>query len=279
MRALAEFAMRGRSQAIGSAAISHALPFIAWLGTAIVSLTILRKGPAEGLIVLLWASLPLVLVTYLGDSSSLLALVGTAIMACLLRVTMSWEITIGSVVLVAGVSNLIFEWTSGVFVNGLVDWYVEFAGQLQQVELTADQARTVLLGFFALGQAYLMVLTLVLARWWQSELYNPGGFQKEFHQVRLSPAVSVPVLALLVVCMVFSETLGRWIPLLTVPMTVAGLALLHWTVKYKEMSPNWLIAAYVTVIFLSQLALPMLLTAALMDSWLNIRERIQSREV
>ena len=63
MRALAEFAMRGRSHAIGIAFISASLPLLNWLCSAIVGLVILRKGPLEGLLVLMWALIPLWLPT------------------------------------------------------------------------------------------------------------------------------------------------------------------------------------------------------------------------
>ncbi|MBD3648964.1 MAG: hypothetical protein HUJ31_16280, partial [Pseudomonadales bacterium] len=58
MRALAEFVMRGRPQAIGASVICAPLPLLHLLSTSIVSLVLLRKGPSEGLLVLGWTVLP-----------------------------------------------------------------------------------------------------------------------------------------------------------------------------------------------------------------------------
>ena len=101
--------MRGRPQAVGAAVVTTALPLLNWLGTAIVSLVILRKGLSEGMLVLAFAILPLAVASYfVGDPSAIIALVGTALMAYVLRVTVSWEATLASVVLIAGVGSLLF---------------------------------------------------------------------------------------------------------------------------------------------------------------------------
>ena len=59
MRWLAEYALRGRHQAIIAAAILASLPFVSWIGGAVAALVVLAKGPREGLFVAMWASLPL----------------------------------------------------------------------------------------------------------------------------------------------------------------------------------------------------------------------------
>ena len=61
MRGLAAFVMRGRLQASAVAALVSALPLLTWLGASIVALVVLRRGNKEGLLVFLWAFLPLVL--------------------------------------------------------------------------------------------------------------------------------------------------------------------------------------------------------------------------
>lgn len=277
--------MRGRPHAVGATLISTSLPLLNWLGSAIVGLVILRKGPVEGLMVLMWALMPLGITLYLiGDPSSVIALLGTAILAYVLRVTASWEITLAIAVLVSAFGSLVFELTATDVLAVIVEWYMEYmrqlAGQLQQTgELSVAEAKNSILGFFAIGQAYAMLVFLVLARWWQSELYNPGAFGKEFHQIRISPVLSTTLVVMMLFCFVFSEQLGRWIPLLTVPLIVSALAFVHWVMGTRKLSGNWVFGFYLLLLLLFQVVYPLLASLALVDSWFNLRTRIQSKEV
>jgi hypothetical protein len=285
MRAIAEFVMRGRPQAVGATLVSTSLPLLNWLGNAIVGLVILRKGPVEGLMVLMWGLLPLGVVLYLlGDPTPVIAMLGTATLAYVLRVTVSWEITIAVAVLLSATGSLVFELTATEALAVIVEWYIEYtrqlAGELQQTsEISFAEAKSAIMSFFAMGQAYAMLAFLVLARWWQSQLYNPGGFGKEFHQLRISPLLSVALVVMMLICFVFSEQLGRWIPLLTVPLIVSALALVHWAMGTRKLSGNWVFGFYLILLLLFQLVYPLLASLALLDSWFNLRTRFQSKEV
>ena len=96
MKALAEFVMRGRVHAIGASMVCASLPILNWLSTSIVSLVVLHRGGVEGSLVLLCALLPMGVVIYLtgGAPTPVIALLGTVGLAYVLRVTMSWEITL-----------------------------------------------------------------------------------------------------------------------------------------------------------------------------------------
>jgi hypothetical protein len=145
--------------------------------------------------------------------------------------------------------------------------------------LSYEEAQTFIMGIFAMGQAYAMLAFLILARWWQSQLYNPGGFQKEFHQLRLSPFMSGILIALLLICFVFNEQLGRWIPVLFVPLVMMALSLVHWLMRYQKLTGPWVFGFYMLLLLLFQVIYLLLASLALMDSWFNLRARIQSKEV
>ena len=102
MRWLAEYALRGRHQAIIAAAILASLPFVSWIGGAVAALVVLAKGPREGLFVAMWASLPL-LVGYAvaQDISGLLAFVAVVASASLLRAAGSWELVLYGAMILA----------------------------------------------------------------------------------------------------------------------------------------------------------------------------------
>lgn len=288
MKAVAEFVMRGRSQAIGVAVIAASLPFLQWLATAVVSLVVLRRGPAEGGFVLLWTLLPMLLAYYLvGDVTSVVVLLGVALMAFVLRTTISWELTLLASVVLGVVGVLLVELLAADVLNEFVRFYRELMLEIQKqaqtqnpsavVEVPSMEATKALLaGVLTMGYAMSMIGILVLGRWWQSMLYNPGGFQQEFHQIRLSPLVAGGLVVGVLVS--FSlEPLNRFVQVLTVPLMIAGLALLHWTIKVKQLSGSWLVSAYLLLVILQ--LYPVLVFFALLDSWFDLRKKIHADEV
>ncbi len=272
--------MRSRWHAVGTAIVAGVLPLLGWLSTVIVALVVLRLGAAAGTLILLWALLPVGASFYLlGDPSPMIAMFGTFFMAMLLRQTFSWELVLVTAVLLSAVGALVFQTVAAGILENFANLYVEYLGQIDAaLAIDTAQAKTLLIGFFALGQAVAMVVMLIIARWCQSALYNPGGFRKEFHALRLSPMVSAGIVAAMLVCFVFDEQLGKWLPLLTVPLLFAAIGLVHWTISAKALSGGWIGGFYASLILLFQLVYPFLASVALMDSWFNIRNRIEIKQ-
>ena len=279
MRALAEFAMRGRSYAIGLSMVGAIVPLMSWVSGAIVSLVFLRKGGLDGSIVLLWTLLPLGLSIYfMGDPSSTNVVIGAAILAYVLRVTLSWELTLATTLVLSVIASLVFQYTASDVLILFVNLYIEIQKQLS-VEMTYESAEGQFLGGFAMLQAYMMFAFLILARWWQSQLYNPGEFKLEFHQIRVTPIFSSAILILIIACVLFGESLSRWMPLLTMPLAVSGLAMVHWILNYRSLSGAWVLVFYLLLIFFFQLIYPILTVLALLDGYLNIRQRLLNNKV
>jgi hypothetical protein len=281
MRYLAEIAMRGRPHAIGLSVAFSVIPlfFVQWIATAIVGLVLLRRGVNEGLIVLLWAALPLLLwALILGEPGGLLIMIGTTALAAVLRTTASWELTLLVAVGAALIGSFIFEWTAGELFQQFIVANVSMVELRQQFpDIDERQLLTWLLGLFAVVQCYLMILLLIVARWWQSELYNPGGFAREIRSLRLSPRVSTGlILSIAALFFIGSEEFTRFIPLLTIPLVIGALALIHWYVAEKKLSVSWLVAVYLLLLLLAQIVHPLLASVAMLDSWLNIRNRFNS---
>jgi len=287
MRALAGFAMRGKREATGVAVVCASLPFLHWLSIAIISLVILRKGPAEGAFVLLWSCLPVAMLLYLtGDPGPAIAFLGSAALAWLLRVTVSWQLILSAIVVVAATGSVLFDFISGSAFDQFTELYLTVADQAagqNAVSLTTAETderfasmRSMMVGLFAMGQGIALFAFLALARWWQSALYNPGGFQQEMHQLRLSPIVAAGTLGLLLVCLAFGSIgLVRWVPLLMVPLVIAGVCFVHWLVAARAMAGNWLVIMYIMLVLLAQLTHPIMAFIALTDSWLDLRKRIR----
>ena len=282
MKGLAQFVMRGRWQASGAAALASALPIVGWLGTAIVALVVLRQGLKDGLLVLLWAALPLVL-TYQawGDARGLAAVIGVFLLAIALRLTTSWELTLLAAVGVGVAGSWVFTILSAPILAAFVQLYVEtlsaFAAEAGVAGVTLDEGKRQVISYLAMGQGYLMVLAVVLARWWQSVLFNPGGFKQEIQNVQLTPRVSVPLLVAMVLCSV-TPGYESWVGLLAMPFVVAGTGLVHWQLAQKSAQSQWYIAYYMSVLLLFQWVSMALVAVVLADGLLDLRQRMKSRE-
>jgi len=281
MRAVAEFAMRGRSQAVGVATIAAALPLLFWVSAAVVALTSLRKGWGEGAYLLLWSLLPAaVWLVMQGDPTPITVIVGTSVLALVLRATSSWVYT-----LVAGmVLGLLISVLIPLLLPELVAALIEI-GQKTLSTITADLAVEaaaefdgMLSSMFAgiLGTAHLLAIlgSLILARWWQAVLYNPGGFKTEFQSLRLPRAVALPLVLLMLGGASIHPVLLGALPVLSVPLMIAGLALVHGIVDLRKLSVGWLVAFYAMVAFVGPYVYILLTSMALVDSFVDFRGRI-----
>jgi hypothetical protein len=294
MRFIANFVMRGKLQSIGVSLFGALFPMMYWLSCATVSLVILRKGVSDGLLILLWASLPTVVLMFVyEDPRPMLVLLGllygNALLAYVLRVTESWEATMAMAILVSGLGTLLFEFGAAGMMSEIVDQYLQFLTRFMQqlgpessaltVLPSPAEAHELLFGSIAMFFAYFMLINLIVGRWWQSELYNTGGFGVEFKNLRLSPRFSL-VLVLALMATYGLDGFVRWIYILTLPMFIAAIGFVHWIVKQKKLTTPWLFSFYLSMTLMFQLLAPVLVTVALIDSWIDLRKRTNTdREV
>ena len=281
MRALAEYVMRGRSQAASLSVVTAALPLLFWLSASIISLVTLRRGRDEALLLLGLAALPaLVWLLYGGDPRPVITVGGTVLLAGILRITVSWVHTLAVAVGVGILSGWIFEVTLPGIVADMVKLSLaiieearpQLATEFDQMELWAERGCVGILGAW---QVTLMLCCLLLARWWQSVLYNPGGFREEFHRLRLPAGMALGLFTLMFLFMALDNPyLAGWIPVLSVPLLIACIGLVHWSAARARLGNNWLILFYILLLFLLQVFYPLLLLLALIDSCFDLRRRL-----
>ena len=281
MRALAEYIMRGRRQASLVVGLSAALPILFWISAAGASLVLLRKGTSQSASVLVWALFPAVAWAWYGDPYVLLVIVGSLVMASVLRQSMSWTrvLLVSLLVGLAGVGVL-----SAVFADSIAQLSQMLSEAMPRVfteaweQLDSEaQARLLellpplLTGLMAAVAQLLAIAALILARYWQAALYNPGGFGREFQAIRFPAAVS----ALLVMGMLLAPRLsveaGAIMPLCAVPLGIAGLAVAHGLVARYRLGRFPLIALYIGMFLFMQLLYPVLVILALADSVFDFR--------
>lgn len=283
MRALAEFIMRGRMQASVVVAGSAALPMLFWLCAAAGSLVLLRRGLNDALGVLVWAVLPALAWWYFGDPRTLLVLLGTFGLALLLRSQNAWPrvmlCSVGLGLLYAVALGAVFGEPIAALATELQKVLPDMLSQAYQQLSVEERARLeallipVLTGLLAALLQIVTLLSLILGRYWQALLYNPGGFGLEFRALRFSPVLAMLLLA----GMLFGPSLGVQMamlaPLCSVPLVFAGVALLHGLVSQGRMQRFWLVGLYVTLVLFMQVIYPLLAVMAIVDSLFDFRGR------
>ena len=282
MKALAEFAMRGRKESILAAVICMSLPLLFVVGAAIVGLTILRKGASQGAVVFCWATIPasgwMIMVS---DPTPLLVVTGTAALAVTLRSSASWVNTLIVSLVIGFVCGFALQWLAPEAIRELIDasgqmiasMNIEQLEQLNQAQIDLFLEQLVI-SMTAAAHVVFILMSLMLARYWQSNLYNPGGFQQEFHQLRIP---SMMALALVIVVLLggsVSPAISGWIPLITVPFALAGLALIHGLVHIKGMGRSWVVVIYLLLIVIMPYMYLMLVLIAIIDSMVDFRSKI-----
>jgi len=121
MRALAEFVMRGRNQALGVCLIGALFPPLQGLFYAVISLVVLRKGMLEAGWVLIWACLPMLgYFAFNLDITPVYALASMVALAYVLKITASWAFTLAALVIFSIVGALIFEASASQLLNDYV---------------------------------------------------------------------------------------------------------------------------------------------------------------
>lgn len=276
MRGLAKFVMTGRGQAVAAAVLLGLVPVLNMLSPAVTGLVMLSRGAGEGAFVLMWALLPLAGWAVAGEPYPLIVLVGVAGLAWLLRETGSWALALLAAVLI-GVGWDVYAGLDPAPLDALyrqMDALLA-AGGVQAPGIRLEDVWGVMVNLLGASLMVTTLLVLVLARWMQAGLYNPGGFRREFHDLRLGWKAALALLAAMALSA--AGLLPRtWIVYLMVPFTFSGVALVHGVVAIKQLSAVWLAGLYALLLLLPVLTGRALLVAILLDSGLDFRGRLGS---
>lgn len=281
MRALAEYIMRGRTQAAIVVGLTAALPMLFWISAAGASLVLLRKGMAQSASTIIWALVPAVVWAWYGDPYVLLVIAGSLVMAQVLRDSESWlRVLLVSLLVGLGsvwVLSVVFADSIGQLSQILHEAMPKVFGDSWQQLDEASRATLlellvpVLTGLMAAAAQVLALASLALARYWQAALFNPGGFGQEFRTIRLPVSVAALLIAGMLLMPQLSVQAGVVMPLCAVPLGAAGLALVHGLVARHKLGRIILVGFYVSMFLFMQLLYPILVVLALADSVFDFR--------
>jgi hypothetical protein len=298
MQAVARYIMRGRLQAVlvaaAAALLSLLLPPLNYISSAVIALVTLRKGWNEGLIIIAGAVVAMGLFAVLTPVDPFHAVLLAAViwvpvwlLALVLRYTVSLSAMVGSSALLGGVvvaaAYLALDDPARTW-RDLLGRLLDEARQesetgaadtLGQMLVNAAPHMT---GMLAAALMLGLTLSVFLGRWWQAMLYNPGGFRHEFHSLRLGRNFALAALVVLAATMAGSgwleEVSANILIVVVAAYLLHGLSLLHGIVAAKKINIGWLISVYALTLLLPQSSL-LLAAAAFVDSWMNVRARLQ----
>lgn len=297
MRRLAGFIMQGRLRAVtataGFGAGGLLLPPVALLGSSAVALVTLRLGAAQGLAVTGLAAVVIAVMTWTagfgpaaGAATALVQWLPAVAAAQVLRARVSWSATLLAAVLMGAGAVLLLELLAPGIDRLWLAVLQQAAGPLLEQsgmdpaarEAFFRQAAALMNGMVAAVSVLALILGLMLARHWQSQLYNPGGFRREFHALRLGPGPAA-VLAVLM-ALAWGTGVTLWFELALVCLAaffVHGLALLHGLHARLGLHRLWLVAVYVLLFLALPQVMVMLATLGVVDSLLDLRGRLPER--
>ena len=272
MRGLAEYVMTGRRQATIAVLLLGLIPLVNLLNPVVVGLMALRKGLQEVGILFAWAVLPVGAWAVAGDVVPLIMLIGITSLALLLRETESWEFTLLAAIAV-GISVEVYFRVQPAVIDALMaqlQLYVQ-SGSAQDLQLNA--VRSVMLSVIGAVYMCLAVLLLMTARWMQALLFNPGGFRTEFHGLRIERRVALGLIAAALISGSGAFVPEAWTLYFLMPLVFAGIALIHAIVTMRKLPVMLLVTFY--IVLMLPAAVQLLVLLALLDSWFDIRSRLQ----
>ncbi len=298
MLGIATYSMKGPKQALIAVGLFSALsvliaPFGLLMG-AIIALVTLRVSVADGFKALICGAVVHVLLTVMLTGNywpATLAIMEYMlpvwVMSVILRQTNSLATALQFAMLVAGLGLIGFyliipnpsEWWLALFTQHIAP-ILETSGVDYQLELITKMMNlvTMLLAVFAV---ILWFSILTIGRWWQSELYHPGQFKIDFHQLRLPKTTAYVAIVLAILGLVLGEGSGLVSDLtgvVIVGLMFQGIAIAHQTVAIKKLHTIWLVGLYILLFIFPQTML-ILATIGLVDIWMDFRNRWKKEEL
>jgi hypothetical protein len=300
MKAFAGWVMKGRMQAVIAATVFAILALIitplSVVSAAVVTLTVLRQGWREGLLVLLSALLAIGglggLLFQMPIAAALLGLMlwlPAAVLGAVMGRSGSLRVAIeAAAVAAAGVVLLQYALMGdpAVFWNQTLTAFVEAQLEADAVQAADLEALiTATAGWMAGGVAaawFLATLaSLLLARYWASLLDRPGAFGAEFRELRFGRwlLIVVPLLLVAGVLMTGGEPslLGQVYLIGMVVFLIQGISVAHALVNDFAASSAWLVGLYLMLLLIAPQGATMVAVMGYADGWLNFRARARAR--
>ena len=284
MLMLARWVMGGPFQALVVAVGLAVIPGLAWVSGAVVALVALRKSVVDSVPPLVGAVAVATLLHLNANSDvSQIVLVLSAWLGALVLAntrSLAWGLVItglAAVLILMGVMTVAtaqVEQLTQMYRSFYDVWLTQMAAEDAEQIRRYFRVEDLVVQAMAMMSVFCASAGLLLARWLQARLYNPGGFRLEFRQLRLNPYMAVG----LVLMLVFSQSGHEARVLMSgvlMPLLLAGVALVHGLLGDKPNATPLLVIFYLGLLLSAGFGVMLLVTMAALDSLMNFRNRIR----
>ena len=299
MKALGKFLTRGPAQAVltvvGLSGLATIIaPFAYWLAGTPLALLGLRQGWQRSLQIMLAATMLVVVILLLSGvtpyaiTQFLLGIwVSVLVVAIVLRESESQGVMVAAGAGMAAAFVFFMHYTQpdltayyqGLF-NEVWDKHIvpgltqqRSPEDITQLKAVADKMVPLLNGIRASLISFAIISTVLLARAWQSQLFNPGGFWQEFLNLRIPEWLLMAIMVAAVI--VFSQgtvndSVARdCLMVLVMAYAFQGAATVHAAAANKAAVKPWVIAMYLSLLFVTLYAVIILCCIGIADSVLR----------
>jgi hypothetical protein len=292
--------------------VASFIPIIGIIGTLAAALVTLVKGIGEGAALMFAATLPYILSFFMvGNHDVALPLaawaaVGVAVLsnaltwafAAMMFRKASWSTVLQVAallgVLVISVIHLAYPDVSDWWGVQLQTYYEQAQAVTKQLkDATAGTAVTVptlgdtqveaiqvtrhyATGLMTAAILFNAVMQLIVARWWQAMVFQPGSLRRELHGIRLSKLAGGLFILSLVLSYFGNSVISDIMPVLYLLFASAGLSLIHYLfgLMRSPMVWFWLTFMYISIIFALPISLWIVGILGLIDVWMDIRKKV-----
>jgi hypothetical protein len=272
------------------ALLSLMMPPVSVVSSATVALVTLRRGAYEGLYVLGCSSLAAALLGFLALGNFQFALLYVMVLwlpvwliSIILREGQHLSLAVEIAILIGIVCVIGFYLYAP---DPVALWKAVLSQMIPADVPVADIQRTIdilvhyMTGVIAAGSVFGLLFGLFLGRWWQANLYNPGGFRQEFLSLSTKPRISIGAIVVLIIAVTspvgISEIAWNVCILLFVLFTVIGVAVLHYAFSMMKLG-RYMVPMFYITLFLIPHAILIVGLVGLSDPWLNLRKKIESK--
>lgn len=276
------------------ALLSLLFPPVSIVSSATVALVTLRLGGKEGLLVLAGGSLVAAVLSMLLSIGYQFALVYGLVLwtpiwliAIILREGKDLVIAVEIAVLlgIAGVIGFylyqpepmqVWRGVLAVMVQPVLQAQPDVSAEL--VNRSIDTLAHYMTGAIAAGSVFGLLFGLFLARWWQANLYNPGGFRTEYLALKGHQQLAIATVLILVTALLssggLSEICWNLFVVLLVFYTFTGTAVMHCLISSMKAS-NYLLPIFYVILIAIPHFMVLVALCGLIDTRLNLRNKLK----
>lgn len=278
------------------------VPIIGIVGILFAALVTLIKGIRESIPFMLAATLPYLitfLITTKDFSGSIMvwAAIGVAVLSNVLTwvfaILLYRKATWSQILQVAALLGVLTVSVIHLAYPNIVDlWATELQSYLNQVTATLKTAvvptdteveainvtKYYATGLIVAAILFNAILQLIVGRWWQSIVFQPGLLRKELYNIRLNQLAGILFILSLILSYIGNSVVLDIMPILYLLFGVAGLSLVHYFFGLMNSQTSWVWLSIFYIAFIISMPVSIMLVGlfALVDIWFDARKRFKS---